>query len=200
MIPSPKVATYDKDPKMSVKGVAEKVAEVVRQKEHEFVMCNFAPPDMVGHTGVYDAAVEAIGHTDEAVGIVYKACEEAGYILLITADHGNAEQMINLETGAPHTAHTTNPVPFIMTGDPKKLSFAADKKDDDEEEGALADVAPTILDVMVSASMFVACVHLLMTRLHAQGLPKPEGKWSARYSVCAYTDMWPCRNDGTLPP
>lgn len=154
MIPSPKVPTYDKDPKMSVEGVAEKVAEVVKKGDHEFVMCNFAPPDMVGHTGVYDAAVEAINHTDKAVGIVYKACQEAGYILLITADHGNAEQMINPETGNPHTAHTTNPVPFIMTGDPKKLAFLEDKKDGEEEEGALADVAPTILDIM--------------------GLPKPE--------------------------
>ncbi|OSD01121.1 cofactor-independent phosphoglycerate mutase [Trametes coccinea BRFM310] len=154
MIPSPKVATYDKDPKMSVHGVAERVAELVRKGEHEFVMCNFAPPDMVGHTGVYDAAVEAISHTDKAVGVVYKACQDAGYILLITADHGNAEQMINPETGAPHTAHTTNPVPFIMTGDPKTLTFAEDKKDGEEEEGALCDVAPTVLDIM--------------------GLPKPE--------------------------
>ncbi|KAG7440103.1 cofactor-independent phosphoglycerate mutase [Guyanagaster necrorhizus] len=146
MIPSPKVATYDKLPKMSVHGVAEKVAEVLRKGEHEFVMCNFAPPDMVGHTGVYDAAVEAIGHTDEAVGTVYKACQEAGYILLITADHGNAEQMKNLETGAPHTAHTTNPVPFIMTGDPDKYKFKEDKEG--EEEGALCDVAPTVLDLL----------------------------------------------------
>ena len=83
MIPSPKVATYDKDPKMSVQGVADRVAELVRKKEHEFIMCNFAPPDMVGHTGVYDAAVEAISHTDAAVGVVYKACEEAGYVLLV---------------------------------------------------------------------------------------------------------------------
>ena len=82
---------------------------------------------------------------------MYKACEEAGYILLITADHGNAEQMINPETGAPHTAHTTNPVPFIMTGDRKKLSFSVDKKDGEEEEGALCDVAPTVLDVLVRA-------------------------------------------------
>ncbi|KAK0187274.1 cofactor-independent phosphoglycerate mutase [Armillaria mellea] len=146
MIPSPKVATYDKLPKMSVHGVAEKVAEVIKKGDYEFVMCNFAPPDMVGHTGVYDAAVEAIGHTDEAVGIVYKACQEAGYILLITADHGNAEQMKNLETGAPHTAHTTNPVPFIMTGDPEKYKFTEDKED--EEEGALCDVAPTVLDLL----------------------------------------------------
>ena len=152
MIPSPKVATYDKEPKMSVRGVAEKVAEVVRADTHEFVMCNFAPPDMVGHTGVYEAAVEAISHTDEAVGIVYKACEEAGYVLLVTADHGNAEQMVYPETGAPHTAHTTNAVPFIMTGDPKKLKFAEDKKGGEEEEGALCDVAPTVLEIMVSGS------------------------------------------------
>lgn len=148
MIPSPKVATYDKEPKMSVQGVADKVAEIVKKGEHEFVMCNFAPPDMVGHTGVYDAAVEAITHTDAAVGTVYKACQEAGYVLLITADHGNAEQMVNPQTGAPHTAHTTNPVPFIMSGDPKKLAFAEDKKDGDEEEGALCDVAPTVLDIL----------------------------------------------------
>lgn len=94
--------------------------------------------------------MEAISYTDKAVGTVYKACEEAGYILLITADHGNAEQMINPQTGAPHTAHTTNPVPFIMTGDPTKLSFTEDKKDSSEEEDALCDVAPTVLDIMVS--------------------------------------------------
>jgi len=116
----------------------------------------------VGHTGVYDAAVEAITATDAAVGTVYEACQEAGYIMLVTADHGNAEQMINLETGAPHTAHTTNKVPFIMTGDPKVLKFKEDKKKEDkddkplekkadeieEEEGALSDVAPTILDLL----------------------------------------------------
>lgn len=137
---------------MSVKEVAEKVASVVLEAKHEFVMCNFAPPDMVGHTGVYDAAVEAITHTDEAVGIVYEACEKAGYVLLITADHGNAEQMRNAETGAPHTAHTTNPVPFIMTGD-KKLSV--DLNDGEQEPGALCDVAPTVLELL--------------------GLPQPEG-------------------------
>lgn len=97
---------------------------------------------------MYDAAVEAIGKTDAAVRTVYKACEEAGYILLITADHGNAEQMLNPDTGAPHTAHTTNPVPFIMTGDPKKYKFTVDKKDGEEEEGALADVAPTVLALL----------------------------------------------------
>jgi 2,3-bisphosphoglycerate-independent phosphoglycerate mutase len=105
---------------------------------------------------VYDAAVEAIGKTDAAVGTVYKACKEAGYLLLITADHGNAEQMLNPDTGAPHTAHTTNPVPFIMTGDPEKFKFTVDKKDGEEDEGALCDVAPTVLALL--------------------GLDQPEGK------------------------
>ena len=104
----------------------------------------------VGHTGILDAAIKAISATDKAVKTIYEACEEAGYILLITADHGNAEQMINIETRNPHTAHTTNPVPFIMTGDPKKYSFAEDKEGD--EPGALCDVAPTILALLVSVS------------------------------------------------
>jgi bisphosphoglycerate-independent phosphoglycerate mutase len=146
LIDSPKVATYDLQPEMSVLSVASKVAEIVKTKDYEFVMCNFAPPDMVGHTGKYDAAVKAISYTDKAVKTVYEACKEAGYVLLITADHGNAEQMINPETGNPHTAHATNPVPFIMTADPNEYSFGKDAED--EEEGALCDVAPTILDLM----------------------------------------------------
>ncbi|WOO84711.1 2,3-bisphosphoglycerate-independent phosphoglycerate mutase [Vanrija pseudolonga] len=140
MIPSPKVATYDKKPEMSVQAVADKVAEVVKSDKFDFVMCNFAPPDMVGHTGDYEAAVKAITATDAAVKTIYDACEEAGYILAITADHGNAEQMLDLETGNPHTAHTTNHVPFIVTG-PKGL-FASN------EPGALADVVPTILSIL----------------------------------------------------
>ncbi|KIJ48531.1 hypothetical protein M422DRAFT_777874 [Sphaerobolus stellatus SS14] len=157
MVASPKVATYDKQPEMSAQGVADKVAEIVKSNTYDFVMCNFAPPDMVGHTGVYEAAVKAITATDAAVGTIYKACQEAGYVLLITADHGNAEQMINIETGNPHTAHTTNPVPFIIAGpkgkgDEAGFVFAQDKED--EEAGALCDVAPTVLEVL--------------------GLPKPE--------------------------
>jgi 2,3-bisphosphoglycerate-independent phosphoglycerate mutase len=133
---------------MSALKVSDKVAEIVKSKEYDFVMCNFAPPDMVGHTGKFDAAVTAISETDKAVKTIYEACKEAGYILLITADHGNAEQMINPDTGAPHTAHTTNPVPFIITVDPKEYSFAGDEEG--QEEGALCDVAPTILALMVS--------------------------------------------------
>jgi 2,3-bisphosphoglycerate-independent phosphoglycerate mutase len=101
--------------------------------------------------------VEAIGHTDKAVGRIYDACQDAGYILVVTADHGNAEQMINLETGAPHTAHTTNAVPFIVAGSFQLLQDEKGAADGEEtEEGALCDVAPSILDIM--------------------GLDKPEGE------------------------
>jgi len=156
LIPSPKVPTYDKQPEMSVQGVADKVAEVLKSRNYDFVMCNFAPPDMVGHTGIFDAAVKAITATDAAVETVAKAASDSGYVLLITADHGNAEQMINNETGAPHTAHTTNPVPFIVK--PPKTSneiyrFLSDQeakgeKEGETDEGALCDVAPTLLDIM----------------------------------------------------
>jgi len=148
MIPSPKVPTYRDQPPMSAVEVAQKVATVVQADTHEFVMCNFAPPDMVGHTGDLAAAKVAIDATDKAVQIVWEACEKAGYVLLITADHGNAEQMKNPETGEPHTAHTTNPVPFIMAGADKKYSFAKDGEGEEEKEGALADVAPTVLALM----------------------------------------------------
>nr|GAT51464.1 predicted protein [Mycena chlorophos] len=149
MISSPKVATYDLQPEMSVQSVADKVAEVVAANTHDFVMCNFAPPDMVGHTGVYDAAVKAITATDAAVGTVFEACQKAGYVLLVTADHGNAEQMRNAETGAPHTAHTCNPVPFILALPEKaKGKYALITDSPDFEPGALCDVAPTVLDLM----------------------------------------------------
>jgi len=112
----------------------------------------------VGHTGLYDAAVKAISETDKAVKTIYEACEEAGYILLITSDHGNAEQMVNPDTGNPHTAHTTNPVPFIMTADPKEYPFVQDVED--QEEGALCDVAPTVLALMVSRLLFFTVLWL----------------------------------------
>lgn len=123
MIPSPKVATYDKQPEMSAQGVADKVAELIKEDKFDFVMCNFAPPDMVGHTGVYDAAVKAITATDAAVKTIYDACEEKGYVLCITADHGNAEQMIDLKTGQPHTAHTTSKSLFCNVADHRPRSL-----------------------------------------------------------------------------
>ncbi|KAJ3102456.1 hypothetical protein HDU97_000538 [Phlyctochytrium planicorne] len=139
LIASPKVATYDLKPEMSAIEVAEKVAERVAAKKHPFVMCNFAPPDMVGHTGVYEAARKGVEATDKAIGIIYEACEANGYTLFVTADHGNAEKMLAAD-GTPHTAHTCNKVPFVMTSTTHKFIKTT--------EGILADVAPTILDVM----------------------------------------------------
>jgi len=113
LIDSPKVATYDLKPEMSAIEVAEKVAEEIASGKFPFIMNNFANPDMVGHTGKYEAAVKAIETTDKAIGIIYEACKANGYILLITSDHGNAEQMQD-EEGNPHTAHTCNPGKYIF--------------------------------------------------------------------------------------
>ncbi|KAI7219112.1 phosphoglycerate mutase 2 [Hortaea werneckii] len=140
MIASPKVPTYDKEPKMSAMGVAERMCERIKEGKFEFVMNNFAPPDMVGHTGVYEAAVEGCTETDKAIGKVYEACKEAGYTLFITADHGNAEEMLT-EKKTPKTSHTTNKVPFVMTNAPEGFSLK-------KKEGVLGDVAPTVLEVM----------------------------------------------------
>ncbi|XP_066021145.1 2,3-bisphosphoglycerate-independent phosphoglycerate mutase [Pocillopora verrucosa] len=139
MVPSPKVATYDLKPEMNAAGVGEEVCNAVKSGKYPFVMCNFAPPDMVGHTGKYEPAIKGCEATDKAIGEIAKACEETGYVLMITADHGNAEQMMS-EKGGPHTAHTTNRVPFIMTGG---LKFK-----ETTHNAALCDVATTVLDVM----------------------------------------------------
>lgn len=112
MVPSPKVPTYDLQPEMNAAGVAEDVAKTVATGTYEFVMCNFAPPDMVGHTGVLEAATKGVEATDTAIGVILEACKAAGYALFITSDHGNAEVMLT-EDGKPVTSHTTNNVPFI---------------------------------------------------------------------------------------
>ncbi|KAI8379179.1 2,3-bisphosphoglycerate-independent phosphoglycerate mutase [Radiomyces spectabilis] len=140
LVPSPKVATYDLKPEMSAKEVGEKVVENIESGKYPFVMCNFAPPDMVGHTGVYEAAIKGVEATDAAIGAVYEACKKNGYILFVTADHGNAEKMLSDDYKSPHTAHTCSPVPFVMTSN--KYKYIKDAK------GCLADVAPTILRVM----------------------------------------------------
>ena len=138
MISSPKVPTYDKDPKMSVHGVADKVIERVSNGEHQLIICNLAPPDMVGHTGIYDAAIEACTHTDQAIGNIWEACKKNNYILCVTSDHGNAEEMLD-EEGKPKTSHTTNKVPFSVCSD--KFKFT-------KKEGILGDVSPTVLTLM----------------------------------------------------
>ncbi|PVU93394.1 hypothetical protein BB559_003290 [Furculomyces boomerangus] len=141
LIPSPKVATYDLTPAMSSMPVAEAVVSAIESGKYEFVMCNFAPPDMVGHTGMYDSAVVAIEATDKAIGHIYEGCVRNGYTLFVTSDHGNAEVMI-AEDGSPHTAHTCNRVPLNITS--KSVTLI----DADLEQDALCDVAPTILKHM----------------------------------------------------
>ncbi|KAL3482401.1 BPG-independent protein [Aspergillus californicus] len=140
MIPSPKVATYDLDPEMSAADVGKKMEERLAEGKFEFVMNNFAPPDMVGHTGVYEAAVKGVTATDKAIGVIYEACKKNNYVLFITADHGNAEEMLN-EKGTPKTSHTLNKVPFVMANAPEGWSLKT-------ESGVLGDVAPTVLAAM----------------------------------------------------
>ncbi|XP_028391357.1 2,3-bisphosphoglycerate-independent phosphoglycerate mutase-like [Dendronephthya gigantea] len=141
LVPSPKVATYDLQPEMSCDGVAKEVCGGIRCGKFPFVMCNFAAPDMVGHTGKYEPAVTACTATDLAIGKIKAACDENGYVLFITADHGNAEKMYS-DQGGPHTAHTTYRVPLVMHNTDLKLACPAGYN------AALCDVATTILDVM----------------------------------------------------
>eukprot|EP00959_Pyramimonas_sp_CCMP1952_P087016 1820557-Pyramimonas_sp.AAC.1 len=140
MIPSPKVPTYDLQPEMSAAAVGEDVAKTIATGKYEFVMCNFAPPDMVGHTGVLDKAVIGVEATDAAIGVILEACKANNYGLFITSDHGNAEVMLT-EDGKPVTSHTTNPVPFIGYDPEGKMQF-------NRKEGEMSDVAPTMLTYM----------------------------------------------------
>ena len=138
LIPSPKVETYDLKPEMSAYEVTDKVVEAINSKKYDCIILNYANPDMVGHTGNLDAAIKAVETIDECVGKVVEAVNAQEGVLLITADHGNVEQMIDYKTGEPHTAHTTNPVPLMLVGmENVKL-----------KEGKLADLAPTMLQIM----------------------------------------------------
>eukprot|EP01135_Chromosphaera_perkinsii_P003921 Nk52_evm22s262 gene=Nk52_evmTU22s262 len=150
MVPSPKVATYDLQPEMNADGVAESVVRQLDAGVHPFVMCNFAPPDMVGHTGMYEPAIKGVEATDAGIAKIWEGCKRNGYTLFVTADHGNAEQMLDATTGNPHTAHTCNPVPFIMAipDGNDKASFSVDTILGKERLPALCDVAPTVLKHM----------------------------------------------------
>ncbi len=138
LIPSPKVATYDLKPEMSALEVTTKVIEKINDDEYDVIILNFANGDMVGHTGVLPAAIKAVETVDNCLGQIMKVIKEKNYCLFVTADHGNSEYEIDEETGGPFTAHTTNPVPFIEYPD-KGLKL---------REGILADISPTILDVL----------------------------------------------------
>lgn len=141
LVNSPKdVATYDEKPEMSAPEVGMDLVEAIKSDKYDVIIINFANPDMVGHTGVIPAAVKAVERVDSLVGDAVKAVEETGGVLFICADHGNAEKMIDYETGKPHTAHTTNPVPFILVNAGEGIGL--------REGGCLADIAPTLLELM----------------------------------------------------
>ena len=114
LVPSPKVATYDLQPEMSAYGVCDKLVEAIKSGKYDVIIINFANPDMVGHTGVEAAAIKAVEAVDSCVGRAVEAVRSVDGVLFICADHGNAEQLVDYETGAPFTAHTTNQVPFIL--------------------------------------------------------------------------------------
>jgi 2,3-bisphosphoglycerate-independent phosphoglycerate mutase len=145
LVPSPKVATYDLQPEMSSAELAGKVIQRIRSHDDHFLIVNFANPDMVGHTGSLEAAIRAVEAVDAQAGLVVEAVVQKGGVAIVTADHGNAEEMIDEETGGPHTYHTTNPVPLFIIGSGRYSVRSS---------AILSDVAPTILDLL--------------------GLPKPE--------------------------
>lgn len=140
LVPSPKVATYDLQPEMSAPVVCDKLVEAVTSGKYDVIIVNFANPDMVGHTGIEDAAIKAIETVDACVGRTVDAVKEMNGVMFICADHGNAEQLLDYETGEPFTAHTTNPVPFILVN--------ADPSCKLREGGCLADIAPTLIELM----------------------------------------------------
>lgn len=141
MIPSPKVATYDLQPEMSAYQVRDELLSRIDSGRYDLIVLNFANPDMVGHAGIYEAAVKAVEVVDGCVGEIVDRILSVGGAVLLTADHGNAEKMLDSDTGQPHTAHTTNPVPFsLITSEQKGYRL--------REDGILADVAPTALQLM----------------------------------------------------
>jgi 2,3-bisphosphoglycerate-independent phosphoglycerate mutase len=138
MVPSPKVATYDLQPEMSAPELTDKAVEAIGCGKYDLIVLNYANPDMVGHTGSLPAAIKAVETVDTGLGRIADAIGKAGGALLVIADHGNCEMMRDPETGGPHTSHTTNPVPVLLTGG-GNAGLA---------EGRLADVAPTLLELM----------------------------------------------------
>lgn len=140
LVKSPKVATYDLQPEMSAPAVCEKLCEAIRSEKYDVIIINFANPDMVGHTGIMEAAVKAVETVDACVGKAVEALKEVDGQMFLCADHGNAEQLVDYETGDPFTAHTINPVPFILIN--------ADTSYGLREGGCLADIIPTMIELM----------------------------------------------------
>ena len=142
MAQSPKVRTYDLKPEMSADEVTEHLVAAIRSGEYALIVVNFANPDMVGHTGVLEAAIKAVEAVDRDLGDVLKAVQDMDGAIIVTADHGNCEVMVDPVTGGPHTAHTLNPVPVVLVGGPAGAEL---------RNGRLADLAPTLLDLMAIA-------------------------------------------------
>jgi len=140
LVKSPKVATYDLKPEMSAYDVCDKLVGAIKSDKYDVIIINFANPDMVGHTGVEDAAIKAVEAVDECVGKAYEAIKEVDGLMFICADHGNCEQMVDYTTGNPFTAHTTNPVPFILVNYKEGYGL--------REGGCLADIVPTLIECM----------------------------------------------------
>ena len=155
LVPSPKVATYDQQPEMSAPEVTDKVVEAIAANRFDVIVLNYANTDLVGHTGRLDAAVKAAETVDACLGRLSDAVEGAGGTLVITADHGNAEMMQDAETGEPHTAHTLNPVPFIVVNPPGAVARL--------DDGRLSDVAPTLLDILGLPKPAAMTGHSLIT-------------------------------------
>jgi len=140
-VPSPKVATYDLKPEMSASGIADAVVKAVDDTAFDVIVVNFANADMVGHSGKIPPTVQAVETVDACLGRIFTAVRQKGGAMMVTADHGNAEMMIDPATGGPHTAHTTNPVPLIVVSD-------EDKKFTLRPDGALQDISPTVLGLL----------------------------------------------------
>ncbi|MGH9675893.1 MAG: 2,3-bisphosphoglycerate-independent phosphoglycerate mutase, partial [Candidatus Acidiferrum sp.] len=140
LVPSPKVATYDLKPEMSAEGITDTVAKAIEKGEFDAIIMNYANADMVGHSGKLEAAIKAVEAVDAGLAAIYQTLKPRGGAWIITADHGNAEMMIDPKTGGAHTYHTTNPVPFILVSDDDTLKLRAG--------GSLRDIAPTMLSVL----------------------------------------------------
>ncbi|PCH65399.1 MAG: phosphoglycerate mutase (2,3-diphosphoglycerate-independent) [Gammaproteobacteria bacterium] len=152
LVPSPKVDTYDQQPEMNAPELTDKLVEAIKTNKYDVIICNFANADMVGHSGNYDAAVQAVEALDECLGRVWSALKSAGGEMIVTADHGNAELMLDEQTGQAHTAHTSNPVPLIFAGRSAKCA----------EQGSLSDIAPTMLTLMDLPIPAEMSTHLLV--------------------------------------
>jgi 2,3-bisphosphoglycerate-independent phosphoglycerate mutase len=140
MVPSAKVATYDLQPEMSAEGICDGMVEALANRSYDFILCNFANCDMVGHTGSLPAAIAAVETVDHCIGRILAAAEISGTRVILTADHGNADVMVDPITGAPHTAHTTNPVPVIIVDPAGAIPLRSG--------GALCDIGPTVLELL----------------------------------------------------